>query len=330
MDKKIAIFALTIAILAFVELARAQPRGKMPRIGYLSAGARTDQEVQLRRQAFLQGMHELGYVEGQNIEIEYRYAHGDVGLFPDLVDDLVDHNVEAIVVSTTRAALATKQVAATMPIIVAASGDPVGTGLVASLEHPGRNVTGLSIFSPELTKNRLELIKEIVPRVSRVAVLAGDPAGPTHPLSWWQLEVAASALGLHLRFLQVRNANEFEKAFKTAIRGRAEAILVMVDPFLAGQRNRIVELEAKSRLPAVYPSRDFAESGGLLAYGPNYAELWRRAASYVNKILKGAKPKDLPMGQPAKFELVINLKTAKQIGLVIPPEVVARADKVIW
>ena len=267
-------------------------------------------------------------MEGKNIVIDYRYAEGRDDRLRDLAADLVRLKVDIIVTSSTVAVGAAKQLTGTIPIVMSGSGDPVATGLVASLAKPGGNVTGLSGLSPELTTKQLELLKEIVPRVGRVAVLF-DPANPVNIPAWKEMEAVALAFRIQLLPLEVRGPEDFEPAFGAAARGRAEALLVRRDPINRANETRIVSLAAQNKLPAIYPQRQFVDVGGLMSYGVNFADLYRRTAIYVDKILKGAKPADLPVEQPTKFELIINLKAAKQIGLTIPPNVLARADKVI-
>ncbi len=326
MNKKLHVFGLAILILASVHLAEAQQPAKIPRIGLLSPF--TPSATALWHQAFRQGLRDLGWVEGKNISIEYRYAEGKADRLPDLAADLVRLKVDIIVASINTDALAAKNATRAIPIVVASAGDPVALGLVESLAHPGGNITGLSQIAPELAGKRLELLKEIVPKLSRVAVL-WNPQGTTSPLSWKEIQLPARELGVQLHSLEVRSSNDFDKAFADATRARAGAVAIMPDPLFAGNLKRIAELAAKSRLPSIHHLREFADAGGLMAYGVDRSDMFRRAATYVDKILKGRKPADLPVEQPTKFELVINLKTAKQIGLTIPPNLLARADKVI-
>jgi putative tryptophan/tyrosine transport system substrate-binding protein len=325
--KKGARLAILIAVmlLAVAVIAEAQQPKNVPRIGYLLEGSSSSAAD--RVDTFRDGLRDLGYVEGKNIVIDYRYAEGKFDRFPELAAELVRLKVYVIVAVSTVAARAAKNATRTIPI-VALSGDPVETGLVASLARPGGNVTGLASLAPELSTKRLELLKEIVSKVSLVAVL-WNPNGPAPVLAFKETQLAAKRLGLLLQSLEVRGPDDFESAFGGAIRERASALLVISDPLTNTHQRRIVELAAKNRLPAIYPIREFVQAGGLMAYAPDRLEQYRRVAYYVDKILKGAKPADLPVEQPTKFEFVINLKAAKQIGLTIPPNVLARADKVI-
>jgi putative tryptophan/tyrosine transport system substrate-binding protein len=267
-------------------------------------------------------------VEDKNIVIDYRYGEGREDLLRDFAGDLVRLKVDIIVTASTVAALAAKQLTGTIPIVLAGTGDAVATGLVASLARPGGNVTGLSALSPELITKQLELLKEIVPKAARVAVLY-DPRNPVNIPAWKEIEPVAHAFRIRLLRLEVQGPEEYESAFAAAARGRADALLVRREPLNQTSRTRIVSLAAQSKLPAIYSLRSYVEAGGLMSYGVYEADLYRRAAYYVDKILKGAKPADLPVEQPTKFEFVINLKTAKQIGLTIPQSVLFRADKVI-
>jgi putative ABC transport system substrate-binding protein len=282
-------------------------------------------------EAFLQGLRDLGYVEGRNVVIEYRSAEGKLERYPALVAELVALKVDVIFVPGTPAALAAKQATRTLPIVFAAAADPVADGLVTSLAQPGGNVTGLSSFSPELVGKRLELLKQAVPGVSRVAVLwqPGGQGERTDKDLLKRADVAARALGVQLQVVEVRGPADFDRAFSDITRARAGALTVLGTPMFFTERRRLVDLAAKNRLPAVYGTRDYVDVGGLMAYGPNTADLVRRAATYVDKILKGAKPADLPVEQPTKFELLINLKAAKALGLTIPQSLLQRADEVI-
>ncbi len=279
-------------------------------------------------EAFREGLRGLGYVEGKNIAMEYRFAHGKEDRLHELAAELVRLKVDVIVTLSTLDALAAQQATRTIPIVMTMSSDPVGTGLVTSLARPGENITGLTTLSPELSGKRLELLKEAVLRLSRVAVL-WNAANPDKALEFEQIQVAARSLGLQLQSLQVRGSNDFQGAFRAATTKGAGALLALTDTLTITHQSQIADLAAKSRLPTIHEQREFAEAGGLMAYGPNHSDLSRRSASYVDKILKGAKPSDLPVEQPMRFELVINLRTAKKIGLTIPPEVLVRADKVI-
>jgi len=326
MNRKIVIWLLATVFLPAGFLAQAQQAKKVPRIGLLSPFSPS--ATALWHEAFRQGLRDLGWVEGKNISIEYRYAEGRNDRLPDLVADLVRLKVDIIVAAVNTDALAAKKATKTIPIVVASAGDPVALGLVESLARPGGNITGLSQVAPELAGKRLELLKEIVPKLSRVAVL-WNPQGTTSPLSWKEIQLPAPELGIQLHSLEARSPNDFDKAFEDATRARAGAVAIMPDPLFAGNLKRIADLAAKNRLPSIFHLREFVDSGGLVAYGVDRPDQFRRAATYVDKILKGRKPADLPVEQPTKFELVINLKTAKQIGLTIPPNVLARADKVI-
>jgi len=325
MTKKILLWLLATALLTTAPSAEAQQR-KIPRIGLLSPFSPSATESW--HQAFRQGLRDLGYVEGKNIVIEYRYAEGKRDRLPDLAADLVRLKVDIIVASVNTDALAAKNATREIPIVVASGGDPVALGLVESLARPGGNVTGLSQISPELAGKRLELLKEIVPKLSRVAVL-WNPQGTTSPLSWKEIQLPARELRVQLHSLEVQNANNLESAFKEAVKARSGALAIMPDPLFAGNLKQIADLAAKSRLPSMFHLTEFVDSGGLVAYGVDRSDQFRRAATYVDKILKGRTPADLPVEQPMKFELVFNLKTAKQIGLKVPPNVLVRANRVI-
>jgi putative ABC transport system substrate-binding protein len=306
--------------------AGAPQAGKVWRIGVLEATSPSLNTTNL--DAFRQGLRELGYVEGRNFVIEYRSADGRPERFPSLASELVRLRVDLIVTRGTPAVLAAKKATGSIPIVMATSADPAGFGVVSGLARPGTNVTGLSTIAVELAAKRLELLKEAIPRIARIAELA-NMSSPASASQWRQIEVAARSLGLEPQLLDVRASADFARAFDTAINQRADAIIVANDTLTQSHLIRIVDLSAKHRLPSIYASREFVDAGGLMAYGPNFTDLYRRAATYVDKILKGAKPADLPIEQPTKFELVINLKTAKALGLTIPPSVLARADQVI-
>jgi putative tryptophan/tyrosine transport system substrate-binding protein len=282
-----------------------------------------------RIEAFRQGLRELGYVEGKNIVIDWRHHEGKVDRLPALAAELVRLKVDIIVTAGAPAARVAKEATSTIPIVMTNVGDPVGSGFVASLARPGGNITGLSTLAPELSGKRLELLKEIVPELSRVAVF-GTSTNPDNAQMLREVDLAAKVLGVKLQYLDVRERKDSETAFRAAVKELAEAVLMMVVGTVgASQRNQIVDLAMRSRLPVIYSGRADVEAGGLMTYGVNNTDLDRRAATYVHKILKGAKPADLPVEQPTKFEFIINLKTAKQIGLTIPPNVLARADRVI-
>jgi ABC-type uncharacterized transport system substrate-binding protein len=323
MKEKIRVLSLCALLPALCASAEAQQATKIPRIGLLRAGAPSDPSVE----AFRQGLRQLGYVEGQNIVIEVRYAEEKLDRLADLAAELVRLKVDVIVVQGPQAIPAAKNATKTIPIVMG-SPDPVGTGLVASLARPGGNITGLTLISPELGGKRLELLKEIVPGMTRVALLFHS-ANPANALVLKETEDAAQLLGLKLKTLEVRGSSELDKVIGVVKRDRSQAINFLPSTIFLSERKKIATLVANSQLPAMYYDRLFVEAGGLTSYGPNLADLYRREAVYVDKILKGAKPADLPVEQPMKFEFAINLKTAKQIGLTIPPNVLARADKVI-
>jgi putative ABC transport system substrate-binding protein len=315
-----------IAVVGLGAIVEAQERVKVPRIGVLFPGSPIT--FSLRTKAFLDGLSELGYVEGKTISIEWRWAEDKVERLPELAAELVRLNVDVFVANGTPAIKAAKNATQTIPIVMAVVGDPVGIGLVASLGRPGGNLTGLSILAPELSGKRLELLKEVVPKLSRVAAML-NPTNPVYRAELQETQDAARVLGVQIQSIEVSDLNTLQDGFTALSRDRVGALLVLTDAIFYSMRGRIVEYAAKSRLPAMYWGREFADDGGLMSYGPNTNELFRRSALYVDKILKGTKPADLPVEQPTKFELVINLKTAKQIGLTIPPNVLARADKVI-
>ena len=312
----------SVGLFAVPLVADAQPAGKVPRIGILRPGSPPDPLLD----AFRQGLRELGYDEGRNVSIEYRWAEGRDERLPDLAADLVRLPVD-VIVAGVGAVEAAKHATSTIPIVMPVSSDPVRAGLVASLARPGGNVTGLTSLSGELPGKWMELLKETLPRVSRVAVL-WDPAGDPRQVD--TSDAAARSLGVRLHVLKVGRVGGFDPAFAEARKNDAGALIVLGSPFFYVHRARLVELAAKHRLPAIYAQREFVVgSGGLMSYGTDYHHQFRRAATYVDKILKGAKPADLPIEQPTKFEFVINLKTAKALGLTIPPAVLARADEVI-
>jgi putative tryptophan/tyrosine transport system substrate-binding protein len=326
MSKTMVVFVLAVAILASVSLADAQQRQKVPWIGWLAGGSALS--VARNLEAFRQGLRELGYFEGKNIVVEYRYAEDKLDRLPDLAVELVELKVDIIVTQGTPAAQAAKKATSRIPIVMASSGDAVGSGLVASLAHPGGNVTGLSFLATELEAKRLELLKEIVPRISRVVYLS-NPAIVAEMISLKSLQSVGPALGVTVQPVVMRASEDFESVFAAVVRERANGAMVSSNGSYIPRRHEIVALAAKHRLPVAYGWRDFPEAGGLMSYGAISGETFRRAATYVDKILKGAKPADLPVEQPMKFDLVINLKTAKELGLTIPPEVLVRADKVI-
>jgi len=324
--KLVGIIALVITFTMYGAQAQAQQPTKFHQIGYLSTDSPFT--IAARIEAFRQGLRELGYVEGKTIGIEWRYAEGKADRLPGLAAELVRHKVDVIVTSGPAATRAAKQATVTISIVTAQDPDPVGNGLVASLARPGGNITGLSTLAPEMDGKRLELVKDIIPRLSRVAVLASSTT-PGNAQALKETELAAQALGVQLQFLDVLSPKTIETAFRAAAKGRADALLVLQSPVFVNERTQLAGLAVKSRLPTIYDRREFVDDGGLICYGTNFVDLSRRAATYVDKILKGAKPADLPVEQPTKFEFVINLKAAKRIGLTIPPNVLARADQVV-
>ena len=304
--------------------AQAQQAAKFPRIGYLAA--RSNPEP--RDEGFRQGLRDLGYVEGKNISVEYRWAHGKIEQLAGFAAEMVRLKVDVIVATGTPVALRAKDATNAIPIVIAVGDDPVEAGLVASLAHPGGNVTGVTTLATELRGKLLELLKEVVPRLTRVAVL-WSPVEPRFVLNFKEMETAARSLGVRLQSLEVRGPDELESAFRTATKERAEALIMLRAPVINAHLKRIAELAVKNRIPAIHDDSVFVEAGGLISYGTDFPALYRRAAYYVDRILKGAKPADLPVEQPTKFELLINLKTAKTLGLTIPPMVLMRAEKVI-
>ena len=320
-------FVLTLAAAFLTPLsAQAQQPAKVPRIVYLSLSSGPVNAA--RDEAFRRGLRELGYVEGKNIVIEQRFAEGKLERLPALAAELVGLKVDVIVSGGSTPTRASMEATKTIPIVMANEGDPVGNGLVASLARPGGNITGLSTLSPEISGKRMELLKEIVPKLSRVAVF-GTSTEPETAQALRETELAARAFGVKLQYFDVLDPKDIETVFRAAIKGRAEAILVLASAVLNSRRTQVVDLAAKSRLPAIYPYREFVDDGGLMTYGVSFIDLHRRAATYVDKILKGRTPADLPVEQPMKFEFIISLPAAKKIGLTIPPNVLVRADKVI-
>jgi putative ABC transport system substrate-binding protein len=308
--------------------ADAQPAGKpVPRIGYLDGASLSANSV--RVDAFRQGLRELGYIEGQNIAIEWRSAEGEVDRLPRLAAELVRLKVDVIVTGGAGATRPAKEATATIPIVMAQDTDPVESGFVTSLARPGGNVTGLSTLHPTISAKRLEILKELRPRLSRVAFFGTSTwAGNAQGLR--ETELAARTLGVKLQYVDVSRPKDFGSAFQAAGKGQAEAVIMLVwNPLINPRRKEIAELAVKSRFPTIYRAREDVEAGGLMAYGPNISDLFRRAATYVDRILKGAKPADLPVQQPTKFELVINLRAAKALGLTIPPSLLVRADEII-
>ena len=311
-------------LLALRVPAEAQQPARILRIGILIAGSASSNSA--RVEALRQRLRELGYVEGKNIVIEYRYAEGKLERLPDLAADLDRLKVD-VIVTAGPAILAAKKAIPTIPIVFGSASDPVGSGLVSSLARPGGNITGLSVMAPDLDGKRLELLKEAFPKVARVAFLweGGSRGNP----ALTEMEPAAKALGLKLLSLEVRSLDDFKSAFARAKREGAQAFITTTGPLLNTQQRQVLDFAAKNRLPAMYAASEFVEASGLMSYAPNYADSWRRAADFVDKILKGTKPADIPVEQPTKFEFVVNLKAAKQIGITVAPNVLVRADKVI-
>ena len=316
----------SLAILAAPLAVEAQPAETIVRVARLSPiSASTDRPI---LEALRQGLHDLGWIEGKNVTFEYRFAEGNLARLPDLAAELVRLKVDVIVPGSISAALAAKHATDTIPIVMVITGDPVGSGLVASLARPGGNLTGVTALGEELSGKRLEVLKEAVPSVNRMAALANPAYADTVPFLKGT-DRAARALSVRLQVLELHDPAELEKAFAAMLREHAGAFVVGTDPFFNANRRRIVALAAKNRLPAMYALREYVDEGGLIFYGAGLPDMYRRAAVYVDKILKGARPGDLPIEQPTKFELIINLKTAKALGLTIPPAVLARADEVI-
>ena len=317
--------AACLGPLGFPSPADAQQPAAPRRIGVLVVAWSPESK---EAQQFRQGLRDAGYSEGRDVVIEWRFANGDYAVVPELAADLVRRNVDVIVVQSTFAAQAVKRDTSTIPIVIASAADPVGSGLVASLAHPGGNITGLSPMTSELTAKRLQLLKEAIPRLARVAAL-WNPDTPFHTKAVQDLKAAAPSLSIELSFSGVRTPEQFDPAFSAISRAHAQALYVMDDPFFFIHRMTLLKLASKARLPTMYGLRQYVDAGGLMSYGTNYGDLMRRSAGYVDKILKGAKPGDLPIEQPTKFELVVNLKTAKALGLTIPESILLRADEVI-
>ena len=325
MKQKMTFWLLATFLLTTVPSVEAQQPKKIPRIGFLAHGSLSAMRENV--EAFRQRLRELGYVEEKTIAIEYRYAEGKGDRLPGLAAELVRLKVDVIVTAGgAPVAQAAKEATSTIPIVFSGIGDAVAAGIVASLAKPGGNITGVSFLGPELAGKRLELLRETVPKVSRIAFLWDPGMGS---LALKPIEVAARELAVQLQSIEARSPNDFEGAFRAATRERAGALSVATHPIFTQNRTRIVELAAKNRLPAIYGWKEFVDNGGLMSYGVSLPDLYRRAATYVDKILKGRKPAELPVEQPIKFEFIINLKAAKQIGLTIPHEVLGRADKVI-
>ncbi len=312
---------LTIGVVA-----EAQQPAKIPRIGFL--GAASASALTGRLNALRQGLHDLGYIEGKTISIEYRYADGNPDRLSHLAAELVDLKVDVVITSSTPSVLAIKKASATMPIIFTTISHPVENGIIASFARPGGNVTGLTNLTETLSGKRLELLKEVAPKVIRIGILS-DLTNPTQPQEWKEIQAAALGLGLKMQSLGVRTSSDFGRALDSAIKERAQALLNLSHPLILTHSKRIVEFAAKNKLPAMYTSREYTDFGGLMFYARDQTEAYNRVAVFVDKILKGTKPGDIPVEQPRKFEFVVNLKAAKQIGLMIPPNVLVRADKVI-
>jgi ABC-type uncharacterized transport system substrate-binding protein len=321
------ILSITLALVWLFNTvaAEAQQVAKVARIGWLGDDPTRAPHLQ---EAFLQGLRDLGYVEGRNLVVERRYTEGKLDRIPALATELVALNADVIVATSTPNALAAKQTIRTVPIVFAAASDPVASGLVSSLARPGGNVTGLSFFTPDLVGKCMELLKQAVPGVSRVAVLWQPEERPDKDMLNGA-EVASRALGVRLQFVEARGPDDFDRAFSEMARTRAGGLALVTSAMFFIERRRLVDMAAKNRLPTVYPWLEAVDAGGLMSYGPHVPDLFRRAATYVDKILKGAKPSDLPVEQPTKFELAINLKVAKALGLTIPQSVLARADHVV-
>ncbi len=324
MDRRGFIGAMAGGLLAAPRASEAQQAGKVPRIGFLVFVSSEG-----RYRGFQEGLRDLGYVEGQNIAIEFRSADGSLERLNYLADELVRLRVDVIVAGSTIGAIAAKRATSTIPVVMANVADPVGAGLVSSLARPGRNITGLSTMGADISGKRLELIKEVVPKLRRMGVL-WYPDSPSGIAAFKELKAAAQTVGVDIRSLGVRPpVPEIDQAFGTAVNWRADALIALDDALIFTNRTRIIALAARHRLPSVYGYREFPDAGGLMAYGPSRHDMYRQAAVYVDKILKGAKPADLPVERPTKFELVINLKTAKALGLTIPQSLLGRADEVI-
>jgi putative ABC transport system substrate-binding protein len=326
MNKNIFGFALSAMLFALCVPTQAQQPGKVPRIGLLDPGS---PRASMLFGPFRQGLSELGYVEGRNIFVEYRYAEGKLDRLPGLIGELINIKVNVIVPQSPSAVRAAHHATRTIPIVMAGGGDPVEQGFAESLARPGGNLTGLSSMSVELGGKRLELFKEAIPRIARVAVLGSAASSPAVVRQLKDIESAAPALGIQILFVEARRPDDFDNAFATITKGRPHGLFIMRTPFLRTYLKRVTDFAEKSRLPTMYDDRGYVEAGGLMSYGASVADLSRRAATYVDKILKGANPAELPIEQPTKFELMINLKTAKQIGVTIPQSVLYRADKVI-
>ena len=322
------VLALVSAALATPFAPLAQQPTKIPRIGFMHP-ASPEGVGGVHLQAFRAGLRELGYVEGKNIQLEIRWGEGKLERMPALAAELVQLKVDVILAATSPSVVAARQATQTIPIVMPTSSDPVGDGLVASLAHPGGNITGLSVMSAEMGEKRIQLLKEMFPKVSHAMAVLWNPNYVGMRARFEQAKVIAPAVGLTVRSVEVRDGRELDAAFEAIIREHPEALLLLVDPFTLSQRERIAAFAAEQRLPAIYEASDFVDAGGLISYGPNIPDQYRRAAAYVDKILKGAKPADLPIEQPTKFELVVNMRAAKALGIRIPDSILLRADRVI-
>jgi putative ABC transport system substrate-binding protein len=328
MNRKITVLTLCAMLFAFCVIADAQPQPKIAKIGELVFRGQDRPGLGTGRQVFRAKLRELGYVESKNIVFETRFAESKLDRYPALANELVRLKVDVLVASSTPEAFAFKNATKTVPIVFNVGTDPVVDGLVDSLARPGGNITGVTSIAPVLAGKRLELLKEVIPKLSRVAVLT-NPQNPGSAQSWKESLLAARELGIQLHFMEVSSADKFEGAFKEATKVHSAALTVIAGSIATSNAKLVTDLATKYRLPAVFDRSEFITTGGLMSYGPDRAELYRRAAVFVDKILKGTKPADIPVEQPTKFELIINLKAAKQIGLTIPPNVLARADRVI-
>ena len=326
MERRTFLALVSASLLVAPLAAEAQQGGEVYRVGFLG-NSTAALEANLVG-PFREGLRELGYVEGQNIAIEYRWAEGQYERFPALIAELLARKVDVIVTAGTPASLAVKKATTSVPLVMVAVGDPVGTGLVTSLARPGGNLTGLISIAPDLEGKRLELLREVVPKLSHVSVLT-NPANPFHALSEKQIRAAASVMHMKVHFVSVRAEPEIDHAFGMITRQRPDGLIMLADRVFLHNRVRIADFATRNRIPGVYAYTELVDAGGLMSFGPSYPGMHRRAAYFVDKILKGAKPADLPMEQPAKFELVINLKTAKVLGLTMPPSLLLRADQVI-
>ncbi len=326
MTNKFKLWILTTVLLTTTSFAEAQQPAKLHRIGFQFDSPLAS--IAARIEGFRQGLRELGYVEGKNIAIEWRSSEGKAERRSEIVAELVRLKVDLIVSGGPSVTRPLKEATSAIPIVMAQDTDPVGNGFAASLARPGGNITGLSSMGPEMSGKQLELMKEIIPKLSRMAII-GNSANPGDALALREAVLAAGAYQIYLSYLDVQEAKDIEPVIRTAAKGRADALLVLGNPIFNVQRQQVIDLVNKHRLPASYRQPEYSDAGGLMTYGPNYPELFRRAATYVDKILKGAKPGEIPVEQPMKFEFIVNLKAAKQIGLTIPPNVLVRADRVI-